>query len=58
MRTKKDSVDWVNHFSEFRDEMRRGDIIIWTLGRGDLAKEQDFRAWESVEEFIIIFRKE
>lgn len=52
IRTKKESADWVNHLSDLRDEMRGGDIIIWPLGRGNLAREQDFRTWEAVDAMV------
>lgn len=52
MRTKREAMDWVYHLMELRDEMDKGDIIIWTLGRCELAKEQDARAWEAITELL------
>lgn len=52
MRTKRESMDWVYHLKELREEMVKGDIIVWSLGRCDLAKEQDSRAWEAIAELL------
>lgn len=49
MRTKRESLDWLRHLTDLKDEMVAEDVIVWAAGRMDLAKEQDDRAWRAVE---------